>query len=406
MITAIIHNLAWDNLVFSIEVTRHKTEYCIRKDGIVWFIFIFIHLFFEGWNDCLYSQKKQSNTDTTCYKTLNYIVFLSFSQPRPVLDAAYKNPCFHKGSTLYCMPYYMLIGLAKCGTTELMCKISQHPDVHIIKPKEPFWFTRGRLTGISFLQYLKTFSLKEKLPKQRSKSVIMGDGSSNTFVDNIYWMDTPENANFTQPEILIPHLVHHLNPQTKLVLILRDPVERLYSAYKFFASKALYPNTAYTPMPEDFHERAKYSTRWLTQCFCTLPRRHCLYNFPYRDRNGLPKFYQRGHYGHSVHQTRMGLYSEYLEDWYSVFPAGQILVVTLEQFSANQTYVLNKIYRHLELKPLADSLRHIQDAPRNANKHGFLPMLTETRELLREFYRPFNKKLAQMLGQDMFLWGY
>jgi hypothetical protein len=39
---------------------------------------------------------------------------------------------------------------------------------------------------------------------------------------------------------------------------------------------------------------------------CILKRRilscsrHCLYDFPYRNRTGLPKFYPRGHYGHSV----------------------------------------------------------------------------------------------------------
>ena len=252
---------------------------------------------------------------------------------------------------------------------------------------------------------MKTFSMKGKLTKQQAQSVIMGDGSSNYFTDSVYWMDTPENANFTQPEILIPHLIHHLNPQTKLILILRDPIERLYLAYKYFCSRPSVPCT-YTPTPEDFHERVKYNTRWLTQCFRTLPRRHCLYDIPYRDRTGLPKFYQRGQYGHSVQQTRVGLYSEYLKDWYSVFPAEQILVVTLEQFSRNQTYVLNKVYRHLELQPLADSLSHNHHAPLNVNKKRFLPMLTETRQLLQEFYHPFNKKLAQMLGIDLFLWRY
>ena len=281
----------------------------------------------------------------------------------------------------------MFIDVAKCGTTELMDKIGQHPDIQKVN-KEPNWFDRERLRGIPYLHYVKTFRLKDNLTKQRAQSVIMGDGTSNTFTDSIYWMDTPENAKFSQPEILIPHLVHHLNPQTKLILVLRDPVERLYSSYKYFGEKSWYPRTAYTPTSKDFHERAKYGAVWLTQCFRTLPRRHCLYDFPYRDRIGLPKFHQRGLYGHSLHQTCIGLYSAYLRDWYSVFPAEQILVVTLEQFSANQTYVLNKIYRYLELQPLADSLRHTQNAPRNANKHGFLPMLTETRELLREFYRP------------------
>ena len=299
----------------------------------------------------------------------------------------------------------MLIGVAKCGTTELMYKITQHPEVREIHTKEPDWFDRQRLTGTSFSQYARKFNLQKRFTENQKQRVIMGDGTSNYFTDSIYWMDTPENANFTEPEILIPHLIHHLNPEIKLILILRDPVERLYSAYKYFCSRPKIP-CVYTPTPEDFHERAKYSTRWLTQCFRTLSTRHCLYDFPYRDRTGLPKFYQRAHYGHSVHQTRMGLYSEYLKDWYSVFPAEQILVVNLEQYSTNYTHELNKVYGHLELQPSAGSLHHKRNTRVKENKKHFPPMLTKTRSLLQEFYRPFNKKLARMLGNDRFLWGY
>ena len=321
--------------------------------------------------------------------------FFPFIQPRPVFDTAYKNPCIHQGTQLRCMPYYMVIGVAKCGTTELMDKISLHSDVYPVYYKEPDWFDRKRLQGMSFLQYMEKFPLERNLTKMRAQTLIMGDGSSNYFTDSTYWMDTPENAKYSHPEILIPHLIHHLIPLTKIIVILRDPIERLYSAYKFFTVRPEIP-CVYTPTPEDFHERVKYSTRWLTQCLSTLPRRHCLYDFPYRDRTGLPKFYFRGQYGHFVHQTRIGLYSEYLEDWYSVFPVKQILVVTLEQYSANQSYVLNAIYRHLDLEPSADVLDLTH--PRNVNNATFPPMLTETRALLQEFYHPFNQKLARLLA--------
>jgi len=32
------------------------------------------------------------------------------------------------------------------------------------------------------------------------------------------------------------------------------------------------------------------------------------------------------------------------------------------------------------------------------------PMLPETRELLRDFYAPYNKLLAKLLNNDGFLW--
>jgi hypothetical protein len=50
---------------------------------------------------------------------------------------------------------------------------------------------------------------------------IPGDATPDTFLDNPYWMDGPENANTTDPDILVPHLIHHLNPDTRIVVICR-----------------------------------------------------------------------------------------------------------------------------------------------------------------------------------------
>ena len=46
---------------------------------------------------------------------------------------------------------------------------------------------------------------------------------------------------------------------------------------------------------------------------------------------------------------RLGLYSEYLEDWFSVFQWEQILVVRMEDYSQDRLQVLNKVYRHLNI---------------------------------------------------------
>lgn len=42
----------------------------------------------------------------------------------------YKNPCWHADSReLLCLPHFMLIGMPKCGTTDIFYSIVQHPDV-------------------------------------------------------------------------------------------------------------------------------------------------------------------------------------------------------------------------------------------------------------------------------------
>ena len=57
----------------------------------------------------------------------------------------YKSPCwFNKQNELYCLPYFYIIGMDKCGTTDLWSKITQHADVLVSVPKEPHWWGRRR----------------------------------------------------------------------------------------------------------------------------------------------------------------------------------------------------------------------------------------------------------------------
>jgi hypothetical protein len=39
-------------------------------------------------------------------------------------------------------PTFMVIGVAKCGTTSLCDLVASHPDVFVTNPKEPHYFSR------------------------------------------------------------------------------------------------------------------------------------------------------------------------------------------------------------------------------------------------------------------------
>lgn len=44
-------------------------------------------------------------------------------------------------------------------------------------------------------------------------------------------------------------------------------------------------------------------------------------------------------------------------------------------------------------------------APRsNSQSTKYPKMLEETKKMLKEFYAPFNQKLAKLLGDDRYLW--
>lgn len=46
-------------------------------------------------------------------------------------------------------------------------------------------------------------------------------------------------------------------------------------------------------------------------------------------------------------------------------------------------------------------------AAKRRNAKSYAAMLPETRDMLQDFYRPWNERLSRMLGNDSrWLWGY
>ena len=58
------------------------------------------------------------------------------------------------------------------------------------------------------------------------ESSVLGDGSVGTYFNNDYWPKIEENTDPLEPTYLNPHFMHHLLPKAKLLVILRNPVDR------------------------------------------------------------------------------------------------------------------------------------------------------------------------------------
>ncbi|XP_046578789.1 carbohydrate sulfotransferase 15-like [Haliotis rubra] len=102
------------------------------------------------------------------------------------------------GKTLRCLPYFFIIGQAKCGTTTLFSRIVQHPDVAPHAMKETHWICHGRLS----------------------------DATPTHFSTHGFWDMLPGNEGCAEPCVTDADVIHHLNPRAKLLLILRNPTTR------------------------------------------------------------------------------------------------------------------------------------------------------------------------------------
>jgi len=106
-------------------------------------------------------------------------------------------------------PTFMVIGGQRCGTTWLHRMLAPHPDVFVPPGKEPDYFNR-RVLKVDYDDFLeRSYSKAPPRPHR-------GDMSVN------YSM---------MPRAVVAEL-HRLHPDLKLVMILRDPVERSWSQLK------------------------------------------------------------------------------------------------------------------------------------------------------------------------------
>ena len=74
-------------------------------------------------------------------------MYVNFQQ-LPEFEKNLTNPCFYKtlpdGSRrLRCLPYFYIIGMDKCGTTDLHGRLTVHPDLRgntgVLKKETQFW---------------------------------------------------------------------------------------------------------------------------------------------------------------------------------------------------------------------------------------------------------------------------
>ena len=115
------------------------------------------------------------------------------------------------------LPNLFIVGAAKSGTTSLHNYLNQHPDVFMCTPKEPHFLINNEIgkdripIGIcSENEYLDLF-LEGRGEKYRGESSVM------------YLMF---------PEIVIPKINQQFGEECKIIIMLRNPIERAYSGFQ------------------------------------------------------------------------------------------------------------------------------------------------------------------------------
>jgi hypothetical protein len=114
------------------------------------------------------------------------------------------------------LPNFLLIGAAKCGTTNLASCLAQHPEVFFSRPKEPSFFS-SMWEHYDFAWYRSLF-------EAAGTCQAVGEGSTTYSVA----------ASWPAHE----RIAHHL-PETKLIYLIRHPLRRMESMYYQYVANGI-----------------------------------------------------------------------------------------------------------------------------------------------------------------------
>lgn len=224
-------------------------------------------------------------------------------------------------------------------------------------------------------------------------------------------------------------LAQTLTPQAKIIITVRDPLERALSQYnmnmrngnKKRREQGLKdaPATA-----QEFDKKIKAEIAKIKRCgydvqAATLDRKTselvaCLFHESSRE-----------HFDDSLYVTR-GLYHLHIDTWRDHFPDHRILVISFQDVSLGKRQTYNDITEFLCVRRYPEQILTQfeaegstqsfgqQAAEKGLEKGGFdtytgndrylANMLPSTRQALLQFYAPANKKLTSLLGEHYVYW--
>lgn len=244
---------------------------------------------------------------------------------------------------------FIVPGSQKSGTTALHYFLSKHPRIALPDRQELHFFDDEQVFSRAPVDY--------DLLHRRFGSVRHRQGSHRQVAGEVtpsylYWEPAMER-------------IRNYNPQIKLVILLRNPIDRAFAHWNMQRFKGR--------EPFDFLPALEAEPRRIAQSLSVESRR-----FAYVGR---------------------GFYAAQLERVFSLFPRSQIKVVKFDEFRDRKQNALDEIFNFLGVK----RLRIAGDKDRNVVPYE-RAMTAEERKYLSEVYATEINKLEQMLGWDLGNW--
>jgi len=236
------------------------------------------------------------------------------------------------------VPNFIIIGCQRCGTTSLYTYLAQHPQILTPIKKEMDFFSWHFDRGIDW--YLAHFP-----PMPSGEQFLTGEASPSYF-------DSRE----------APERLYSLFPEAKLIVLLRNPVDRAISQF-YRLTNLNWEARSLDRVISDEIERLNQNPEYIIG-------------------------EEPGNY------LARGRYIEFIKNWRTFFPPEQLLILKSEDFYAGAATTVKQVLEFLDLPEY--QLSEYQ----NANPGSYQPVNESVRDWLRDYFRPYNQQLEEYLSTN------
>jgi len=192
---------------------------------------------------------------------------------------------------------FFIVGAPKAGTTSLYHYLNEHPQVEMSSQKEPDYFSDKAIQSQDFYYSANRIDTEEKynrLFNTQKKDVIFGEAS----VSYLFYPTVAQD-------------IKAYNPMAKIIIMLRNPIERAFSHYLMDYRLGLVSDS----FEEIINKKSKHKNAHL--------------------------FYQQ--------YIKVGEYTTQLKRYFDVFDKENILLIDYEEFKSDVTGVVNSVYSFLNV---------------------------------------------------------
>ncbi len=249
-------------------------------------------------------------------------------------------------------PTFIIGGAPRSGTTLLCHLLDRHPDVYIIKPyvPEPKVFVTPNPDGTS--EYLRRYA---EAFAAAGSATALGEKTS-------YYLENED----------VPRRIAGTLGQTRILFIVREPVQRAYSNYLWSRKNGL------ETLPFEDAVRMEGTRRSPLG-----PEREYARPFDYLAR---------------------GDYATFAERYYSLFGRDNVKFVLYEDLERQPTTIMHEIQTFIGVTPVqmdAQALGRINEA-----RDSGAPLGADLEASLRARMAPLVRRFGEVSGIDISPWGY